>query len=95
MFGKKPKEEDLKLSVVENTLLDDMVTYGPDSPEYPTLLHYLERVRELRKKDDRKRVSYDTVVQVMGTLGGILIIVIYEQKHVLTTKALTFLPKGK
>lgn len=94
MFRRKPKVDPNLDPVVESILLE-MNTYGPDSEEYTNLLGHLERVYAMRQKNDSRRVSPDTVVLVAGNLLGILIIVAYEQKHVMTSKGLGLLLKTK
>lgn len=70
-----------------DVVLEKMQTKGPDSEEYPDLMAYLERLHELKAKDRRAPVSRDTVALIAGNLLGILLIVAYEQKHVMTSKA--------
>ena len=88
-----------KTSVVDEPIeriLAEMQTYGPDSPEYEKLVRYLERLKEV-KANERQHfvVSPDTIALVLGNLAGILIIVAYEQKHVMTSKAMGFIkPKA-
>jgi hypothetical protein len=72
-------------------ILTDMNVYGPDSPEYPKLVMHLERLVRLKAEEARRRVSPDTVLIVSGNLLGILIIVAYEQKHVMVSKGLGFI----
>ena len=67
---------------------DDMEMFGPTSEEYTKLLDYLERLTKLRDEKTPKPVSRDTIVLVAGNILGILAIVAYEQKHVMTSKAL-------
>lgn len=69
-------------------ILDQMKTKGPDSTEYPDLLRHLERLHTLKAKDRRMPVSRDTIALICANLAGILLIVAYEQKHVMTSKAL-------
>ena len=88
-----------KRSVVDEPIdrvLTEMNTYGPDSPEYDKLVRYLERLKDV-KANERQHylVSPDTIALVLGNLAGILIIVAYEQKHVMTSKAMGFIrPKA-
>lgn len=95
MFGTKPTPEDTKLDEIETRILDDMITYGPDSKEFSDCLSYLERIRTLRGsvKPARTKLNPNNMLQTAGTLLGILTIVAYEQKHVLTSKAQSFLLK--
>ena len=88
-----------KSSVVDEPIdrvLTEMNTYGPDSPEYDKLVRYLERLNDV-KANERQHfvVSPDTIAIVLGNLVGILIIVAYEQKHVMTSKAMGYIrPKA-
>lgn len=95
MFGRPPKVESVKLDAAMNRILDDMDRNDLDSEEYPQLLSYLERLSKLRSNERPGRVSPDTMAAVAGNILGILIIVAYEQKHVMTSKALGFVPKTK
>jgi hypothetical protein len=95
MFGRTPKEATVRLNAAMTHILDEMETFGPDSPEYSAMLGHLERVNALRKSEDRREVSPDTMFLVIGNLLGILIIVAYEQKHVMSSKSLPFVLKPK
>jgi hypothetical protein len=77
-------------------VLTEMNTYGPDSPEFEKQLRYLERLQEMKAGERRHfKVSPDTIALVLGNLAGILIIVAYENKHVMTSKAMGYIkPKA-
>lgn len=86
---KKKSREDLQRQI--DAVLVDMETYGPDSKEYPTLIENLERLTKLQQSTTvRRKVSPDTVMIVLGNLLGILVIVAYEQNHVIRSKAKDF-----
>lgn len=76
-------------------ILDKMKMYGPDNEEYPRLVEYLERLNKLKGKERRFKFSPDTMLIVVGNLFGILIIVVYEQKHVIVSKGLGFIGRSK
>jgi len=80
-----------KLSEVDDEIkrvVSDMATCDMDSDEYATRMKHLERLNGLRNAEERtNRISLDTVVIVVGNIVGILIIVSYEQTHVVTSKA--------
>lgn len=76
-------------------VLNEMTKVGVDSPEYKTYMKYLERLNGMKAKNRKSPVSSDMVVQVCGYLAGVLIIVIYEEKHVITSKAFGDLPRPK
>lgn len=67
-------------------VLNEMSMAGVTAEEYPTLLTYLERLHALRQKERREPISRDTIALIAGNLMGILLIVAYEQKHVITSK---------
>lgn len=70
--------------------------YDPDNEFYPTLIDHLERLERLREQEKlRRRVSPDTMAIVVGNLFGILIIVAYEQKHVMVSKGLGHILKPR
>lgn len=73
----------------------DMEEFGPESPEYPKMLEYLERLNNVRNSKERRTASPDQILLVAGNLLGILIIVAYEQKHVMASKGLGFVLKSK
>lgn len=85
MFGKK-KAPDAFDDLTER-LFVEMREHGPLTSEYGDCIGYLERIEALKEKEKPSRVSRDTVWLVVGNLVGILAIVAYEQKHVMTSKA--------
>lgn len=86
IFTTEPAEplEDLITKV-----LDEMDTVGVKSEEYPKLMGYLERLYKVKASNRRAPVSRDTIALVAGNLLATLLIVAYEQKHVMTSKALS------
>ena len=95
MIGHAKRQEKEKLSIAIDQLLNEMLTYGPDSPEYPELLERLEKINNIRRsRNFTKGVSPDTMALVAGNLIGILIIVGYEQKHVMVSTAQKLLLKA-
>jgi hypothetical protein len=92
MFGPRRKGPD-PLDITIQALLADMEGEIPSSAKYGELLTRLERLYELRNK--KRRVSPDTIWQVAGSLGAVLVIVAYEQRHVFVSRAQAFIPKIK
>lgn len=87
-----------KPSIVDEPIaevLTSMNTFGPDSEEYPALIEHLDRLTKMKAEERRNRVSPDTMAIVAGNLLGILIIVAYEQKHVMVSKGLGFVINTK
>lgn len=78
-----------------DALQDEMHTTDLFSDEYQTLLSRLERLYEIKAKERQDPLSRDTVLMVAGNLFGILTIVAYEQKHLMSQKGFSQLLKLK
>lgn len=93
MFGIS-KQEEGKLDEIVDRVLADMKQYGPDSPEFPELLKTLEKLYQLKSVDEtHKQVSPDVIFTVLGNVACVLVIVAYEQKHVISSRAMTFIAR--
>jgi hypothetical protein len=69
--------------------LKKMQEVGVTAPEYKSLMDNLERLNDMKtKSQSHSRISLDTLVIVGGNLLGIILIIAYEQKHVITSKSL-------
>lgn len=79
------RDEAIDKLIVDVT--DQMELVGPYSDEYDRHLANLQKLMSMKVADKPKRVSRDTMAIVLGNLAGILIIVAYENKHVITSKA--------
>lgn len=79
-----------------DAVLSAMDEKGVDSEEYPTLLSYMERLNKVKTEVSHSPVSRDTIALIIGNLFGILLIVAYEQKHVMMSKGFSQIirPKG-
>ena len=67
-------------------VMHEMQSMKPYSDDYPEMLSYLERLTKLKGKPAREPVSSNTLALVFGNITIALIIVAYEQKHVITSK---------
>lgn len=95
VFERLFKGRQSKLDEPIDRLLADIDLNGPDSPEYPQMIEQLERLIKLKALEPKARINPDTLLIVAGNLLGILIIVAYEQKHVVVSKGLNFVLKTK
>ena len=95
MFPVKTRHEDTALQQEIDKLLTDMTSMDRRTKEYALMVHQLTALYALKDNKSRKRVSPDTWVIATGNLLGILAIVAYEQKHVITSKALGFVLKAR
>lgn len=89
-------EDNSAIDAQIDAVLDEMMTKGVDSEEYPKLMSYLERLNKLKQARKRQPISLDTIVIAGGNFAIAFLIVAYEQKHVMTTKVpLPFTRQGK
>jgi hypothetical protein len=96
MFGIFRREEPSKYDAVIDAVISKLETYGTEDAEFADALDYLERLTKIEDaKRQKRKVSPDTMALVLGNLAGILLIVAYEQKHVMTTRAKEFMLRAK
>lgn len=95
MFESLKSEEAKTLSDAINRASCTLETCDVGSEEYSNALSHLERLHSIKTENRKYRVTPDAMLIVAGNLLGILVIVAYEQKHVLGTKALSFVTKAK
>lgn len=67
-------------------IMAEMANVEVFSEEYSKLLTYLERLHAIKAEHSRDPVSSDVIFQVAGNLMGMLLIVVYEQKHPMLSK---------
>lgn len=91
MFTVNPSDESHGLDEAIDEIFREMATMPSDSNSYAKMADQLTKLYKLKEIDSPKRVNPDTLFTVAGNLVGILIIIGYEQHHVITSKAMTFL----
>lgn len=96
MFGIFRKREPSKYDEPIAKTFASLKTYDTDDAEFSDAMDYLERLNKLKDAEKHlSRFSPDTIAIVLGNLFGILVIVAYEQKHVMTSKAMGFILRAK
>lgn len=95
MFNPFAKDKDDQHNEAIADIYARMRVVGPDDAEYPKLINMLTELSDITPKKGLRSVSPDTLMIVAGNLIGILVIVGYEQKHVITSKAVGFIMKSK
>ena len=95
MFGWFDFNESGPIDDLIADVMREMASMKPYSDDYPEMLSYLERLTKLKGKKTREPVSSDTLALIFGNIAGILIIVAYEQKHVMVSKAFPQLVRPK
>lgn len=76
-------------------LIDEMKDMKPETPEYEAKVKHVETLCRARSFKASKPVSTDTIIAAATNILGILLIINYENLHVVSTKALGFIAKGR
>lgn len=92
MFIQRTRQE-TELEKAINSIFEELKTFTSDSKEFAEMTAQLDRLYKLKEHDAPRRVSPDTWLIVGGNLLGILMIVGFEQRNVVTSKALGLLMK--
>lgn len=95
MFKSKPTPEPTSLEKAIEYIHLEMLMHDPNTPEYTAMADNLSKLYNLRAHDkhEKYRPSPDTLAIISGNILAVLIIVSYEQKHVIATKAMSFWQK--
>jgi hypothetical protein len=92
---RKPQIELLKLEDIIDNLTAEMAGHEADSEGYAACVKQLGALYKIRSENQGDRVSRDTILTVSANLIGIILILHYEQMHVMTSKALSFVMKAR
>lgn len=86
------KKIDLKNEIERLTL--ELEKTDPKSPEYQIIANNLDLLICMRNNKPM-RISTDTIVVAATNILGILLILNYENLHVVSSKAIGFILKGR
>lgn len=94
---KKTNPEPSALDEAIDRVLNRMQYLEPETDEYSVLLNRLDKLNAIKisNKDNRNKVSADTLLSVGANILGIVLILGYEKVNVVTSKALGFVVKSK
>lgn len=68
---------------------------APDSDQYRAISENLERLCRAQSQVQKRTIDPNTLVTAASSLLGILLILGYEHNHVITSKALGFVLRGR
>lgn len=88
-------ENKSKLDEVIDDLLNQMEGKDGDSKEYEKMSDNLSKLYEAKSKMKRFDINPETLLVVGGNILGILIILAYEEKNIISSKAMKFIGKGR
>lgn len=98
MFNKKTTENDYHdLDETITALIESLSSMEKGGEEYTTVVTNLKTLMELRTADykawDEPWVSHEILITAGTHILGIVMLLGFEQRHVLTSKAMSFIPK--
>lgn len=79
---------------IEN-VLTQLKNIPANTEEYATAVKNLETLCKASTSRQERKLSADTIVTVVANLLGIGLVLGYEQSHVVTSKALSFIVKPR
>ena len=86
-------QTETKLDAEIQSALAELETHEKTSEKYGVLVERIAKLHKLKTEERPKLFSPDTALVVAANIFGILWITRYEREHVITTKALGFVPK--
>lgn len=87
----KPNKLDMEI----DSVLEELQYHEKDSKEYAQILSQLEKLMKMQDMKKGRHLKPDTVAQIGANLAGIGLILNYEKLSVITTKAMSFVIKGR
>ncbi len=84
-----------KLDVVIDSITEKMLKLEPNSDEYTTMAKNLETISKAKSYEKERGIKPDTIILGVVNLIGIILILKHEQVDIITTKALSFVLKGR
>lgn len=91
----KKSENELMVEEEINDVLKELKCISSSTEEYVVVIENLERLYSIKSKKAELRLKPDTIAIIAANLVGIALILGYEQGHVITTKAIGFVTKGR
>jgi plasmid replication initiation protein len=93
MFKPELRIADRRLDETIDKILSEMDGVTADSDEYARMREQLTKLYETKATFGRKPVSMDVLLTALANLAGVVIIVNHEHVNVITSKAMSFIPK--
>lgn len=76
-----------------DAVLEKLKEVDPTDQEYSKLCDVLSRLHDLKRQSKKRSVSPDTMALIAANLGGIILVLAWEEKHVIATKAFGMISK--
>lgn len=89
-IGKRKRDE---IDEEIDSILECMRKLNPTEEKYSVLLERLIKLKGL--KAEKQKIKPDTVLLVAGNIVGLLLILNFERLNIITSKALSFIIRGR
>jgi hypothetical protein len=90
MLSKKTQQKS-GIDLAIDQILFEMQGYTCDEAEYDAMTDQLKKLYKIKGTTTQDRISRNTLAVIAGNIFVVVLIVAYEQKAVVTTKATNFL----
>lgn len=94
-FALTPKKDKMTFDREVERVLTQMSTMSVDSEEYRDAVSNLKVLCDARGQKTNRTVSADIIVSAATNLLGIILILQHERMNVVTSKAISFIFKGR
>ena len=96
MFKKlKPDPNKVTFQKELDRALTELSKFDVGSEEYAKAIKNIDMLCAARAQKATDAPSIDTILMVAANLLGIIVVLNYEQTHILTSKAMNFILKGR
>lgn len=91
----RTKKSESEFDKEVDAILRRLSDVDPATDEYQKLCESLNRIADIRDRMNRKKksVSPDTMALIVANLAGIIIVLGYEQGHIIASKAFSMISK--
>jgi hypothetical protein len=93
MFTKKPSNESVALDQAIMDVFCDLKNVSSEHEDYTTSMKHLSELYKIKEHTAPKTLSPDVMLTAGANIVGILLILHFEQTHVIASKALGFVLK--
>lgn len=89
----KPSTNKAGLEKAIDDLISELEHLEGNDPQYAAIVDQMTKLHKLKTEESSKPVDPNQLIAIGGQLFGILMIIHHERVNVITSKALTYIPK--
>lgn len=87
--------EKTNLEVEIDEVLDKLSTFEPSGEDYRKIVENLKVLYQIKNISLERKIKPETILAISANILGIAMIIGYEKANVITTKAISFIAKGR